>query len=83
MKILYIGCRVRAIGTWEGFLTSEDCNVGTITKKDVKGGHSGKQYEWGVRLDNGFPLCANSDELEPLLDLSKELEAEEKELELA
>lgn len=66
MKILYIGCRVRIIGDWTGLIPPGSGTEGFIFYGDCVGGDF-KDYDWGVVLDCGFRICANSDELEPIV----------------
>jgi len=82
VKILFVGCRVRLVGKWEGLPeNTPKVDEGVITEKGGIGETIQDVFDWAVLLDDGHEIVANSDELEPVLDLLEEIKAEEKELE--
>jgi hypothetical protein len=67
MKKLYIGCRVKVIGKWDGVGAHEPaCKTGFIWAKGIES-LCGHMCDWGVELDTGELICGDTEDFEPIL----------------
>lgn len=67
MKKLFVGQRVRLVGTWEGFGDNPVGQEGHISKRGGTGARTRKEYDWTVVTDSGRAVQCDSHEIEPIL----------------
>jgi hypothetical protein len=66
MKNLFIGCRVRIVGSWCGIGPSPAGQEGRIRDRGAYGLYSLREYEWSVEVGGGRCIAADSEDLEPI-----------------